>query len=247
MASPTKRKPWNGCSGAHASLCPGIRDVTSAAAFLSKTYARVGVSAGPTSIAAIGDNMTRARVGRVIAGLVLTAIHALAPAAHAQQGSSAPARDLSELRRIVRYGETVVVTSVSGQVLRGTLAEVMVDRNAVAVDVNEIRLDLPVSGIRTIDIKEKDPLGNGALKGALYGLAGTFILALMSNESGFFEDFGAMAVLTVPLGAFFGAYVDNAHDARRTIYRGPARSAGSSARPMATTIEPRAFAIRIVW
>ncbi|MGD8331665.1 MAG: hypothetical protein PVJ49_19695 [Acidobacteriota bacterium] len=182
----------------------------------------------------------------VIVGLIVVSAFGTTRRATAQQPTRPPARDLSELWRSARYGETVIVTGVSGQVLRGTLAEVMVERGAVAVDVNEIRLELPVDGIHTIDIKERDPLGDGALKGALYGFAGAFALALISDEGGFFENVGAMAVGSVPLGTFFGAYIDSVHDARRTIYRGPALSSALTA-PARTGIEPWTFAVRIVW
>ena len=72
---------------------------------------------------------------------------------------------------MVRPGDTVFVTSKSGDELKARVVGVVVDRDAFLVDVDEVRLELPASSIREIQLEVRDPLRNGALIGASLGAA----------------------------------------------------------------------------
>jgi hypothetical protein len=187
------------------------------------------------------------RVLVVSAGFVCALCWAAHPVA-AQTAGSRPATDLSELRFRVRPGETVLVTSNAGDSLRGTLRGIDVDRGLVLVDVNRLPLRLPASGIHMIRRQYRDPLGNGALIGALHGLVVSLLwAALGSDEPNSTEFFGSLW-LTAPLGAGFGAWVDSLHQGRELVFRQgfgdlpPPFEAPTGTRP------PRfALAFRVEW
>ncbi len=159
----------------------------------------------------------------VAAAVISVALNlAASPAFAAPQGPTrTPARDLSELRFLVRRGDTVFVTSESGDELKASFVGVVVDRDAFLVDVGEVRLQLPASGIREIQLEVRDSLRNGALIGAAHALAVTLLLLATHDHTvgGAFREFLGISLFTAPLGAGLGAAIDAGHKGLETIYR----------------------------
>ncbi len=165
--------------------------------------------------------MRKAGSGEVAAAVISLALNlAASPAFGAPQGPTrTPARDLSELRFLVRPGDTVFVTSESGDELKATVVGVVVDRDAFLVDVDGVRLELPASGIREIHLEVRDPLRNGVLIGAGIGLAATLLLVAISDDDTAGQEFLGFSLFTVPIGAGLGAAIDATHKGREPIYR----------------------------
>ncbi len=166
----------------------------------------------------------------VAAAVISVALNlAASPAFAAPQGPTrTPVRDLSDLRFLVRRGDTVFVTSESGDELKASFVGVVVDRDAFLVDVGEVRLQLPASGIREIQLEVRDSLRNGALIGAAHALAVTLLLVAIGHDHTVgraFREFLGFSLFTVPLGAGLGAAIDAAHKGREPIYR-PADGGG---------------------
>ena len=171
--------------------------------------------------------MRKAGSREVATALISLALNLAASSAFAapQGPSRTPARDLSELRFLVRGGDTVFVTSTSGDELKANVMGVVVDRDAILVEVNEVRLELPANGIREIQLEVRDSLRNGALIGAAHALAATLLLVAISDDGTGGREFLAFSLFTVPIGAGLGAVIDAAHKGREPIYR-PANGGG---------------------
>ncbi len=165
--------------------------------------------------------MWKAGSREVAAAVISLALNlAASPAFAAPQGPTrTPVRDLSDLRFLVRRGDTVFVTSKSGDELKANVVGVVVDRDAVLVDVGEVRLQLPASGIREIQLEVRDSLRNGALIGAAHALAATLLLVAISDDDIVAREFLSFSLFIVPLGAGLGAAIDAAHKGREPIYR----------------------------
>lgn len=80
--------------------------------------------------------MRKAGSREVAAAVISLALNLAASPAFAapQAPTRTPARDLSELRFLVRRGDTVFVTSESGDELKASVVGVVVDRDAFLVD-----------------------------------------------------------------------------------------------------------------
>jgi hypothetical protein len=174
---------------------------------------------------------------------------AASPAFAAPQGPPrTPARRLSELRFLVRRGDAVFITSASGDELKASVVGVDVDRDAFLVDVDEVRLELPASGIREIHLEVRDPLRNGVLIGAGIGLAATLLLVAISDDDTAGQEFLGFSLFTVPIGAGLGAAIDATHKGRELIYR-PTNGGGLPfIEPLAGSRTRRlGFSITVVW
>ncbi len=186
----------------------------------------------------------------VLAVVISLALNLAASPAFAapQRPTRTPARDLSELRFLVRHGDTVFVTSKSGDELKASVVGVVVDRDAILVDVDEVRLELPASGIREIQLEVRDSLRNGALIGAAHALAATLLLVAISDDGTGGREALALSLFIVPIGAGLGAAINAAHKGREPIYR----PAGGSGLPFIEPLtgsrtRPWEFSITVVW
>ena len=194
--------------------------------------------------------MRKAGSREVATAVISLALNLAASPAFAapQAPTQTPARDLSELRILVRRGDTVFVTSESGDELKATVVGVVVDRDAFLVDVDGVRLELPASGIREIHLEVRDPLRNGVLIGAGIGLAATLLLVAISDDGTGGREALALSLFIVPIGAGLGAAIDAAHKGREPIYR-PAGGGGLSFIEPLTGSRTRRweFSITVVW
>ena len=148
----------------------------------------------------------------------------------------------------MKRGDTVFVTSKSGDELKANVVGVVVDRDAILVDVDEVRLELPASGIREIQLEVRDSLRNGALIGAAHALAVTLLLVAISKDDTAGREFLGFSLFTVPIGAGLGAAIDAAHKGREPIYR-PAGGGGLPFIEPLTGSRTRRweFSITVVW
>ena len=171
------------------------------------------------------------------------------PAFAAPQGPTrTPARDLSELRFLVRRGDTVFVTSESGDELKASVVGVVVDRDVFLVDVDEVRLELPASGIRKIQLEVRDPLRNGALIGAGLVLAAILLDVAIHDHDVVAREFLSSSLFIVPLGAGLGAAIDAAHKGREPIYRPGDDGSLPFIKPLTGSRTRRLeFSITVVW
>jgi len=189
------------------------------------------------------------RLCLALVAIVIAGMASIAPA-HAQgQGSSRdPHHDLSRIQGRLRTGDRLHVTSKTGEVLAVRLESVDVARDLLLVSLNGIPLDLPASGIRTIEVSRRDPLTNGAWIGAAHGLGITLLMVAISDDDTALREFVGFSLLTVPLGAGIGAAIDAAHWQRELVYRdGFPGVWGKSGSIQATPAGRFAFSLRVVW
>jgi len=136
----------------------------------------------------------------------------------AQQLPEVSARQLAALSQ--RERETVLVTSTSGSVMKGTIVGVDLENEIVKLQRNDgLRLNLPAEHIRRIERVNRDSVRNGALIGAATGFGFAALMCANCNEG--FYAIAAVSLLSVPIGALIGAGWDLAYSSRETIYRGP--------------------------
>lgn len=171
---------------------------------------------------------------------VLAAISSSVPAgAHAQGLPPTAARQFAELARQNLFGQQVKVTSTGGVVLRGTILDVDGDREILELRTDTTDFRLPATGIRRIERRVRDPLGNGAWIGAACGLGFALVYGAGASGAG---GATAAAIFTVPLGAAIGVGIDFAYNAPETLYS----HAPLSAQPPAAEDRP-VLTFRLVW
>ena len=153
--------------------------------------------------------------------LSLALVMACAVPASAQQASS-----FEQLQLLVKPGDVIVVTDSSGKATKGKIESL----SSVLLRLNANKNIRDYSQIDAVEIKQRrpDPLGNGALGGALAG-AGFGGLVLIGCSDGGCDAATVAGVLGIftGLGAGVGVGIDALIIRQQTIYRAP-RSAASS-------------------
>ena len=147
--------------------------------------------------------------------------------------ATAPAQELAgtfdQLRVLVKPGDALTVTDVSGLRLRGTLAEL--SSSSLVLEVSGTRRALQSAEIDAIEKRGADSLRNGALIGlaAGAGLFGT-VIGATTGDRGYAVG---GAVVYGGIGAGIGVGIDALIEGRRVIY-----AASRSTTWNSTTIAP---------
>ena len=156
-------------------------------------------------------------------GLALLVVAAIPSAAHAQS----PAASFDDLRRLLKNGQTIVVTDTSGHRVKGTLRDVTTSPPslAIAAPVPQTFAADAIAEIRTTD-----RVWNGALIGAGIGSAlALWDYAIDPSEPGN----GPIFMFAIGTGAAIGAGID-ALRSGRVVYRAGARARTLAITPIAT-------------
>jgi len=163
-----------------------------------------------------GSNVTLAAVG------VALALLASPPEVVAQQrASQTPAHDVAGLRFILRSGDTVVVTTRTGEEVRAEVVGVLTDPDAVLVAAGSLRRTLREGDIEQVHVEVGDPLTDGVLRGVGWSLGGALVLTAITKEGNALGRFGAFALLAIPVGAGLGAAIDSAHKDLELVFQRP--------------------------
>jgi hypothetical protein len=149
------------------------------------------------------------------------------------------ANSFTELRLLVRPGDTVSVTSTTGREVTGRITEL--SSSTLALMVGGQQRDLREAEVVTIRQRRGDSLQNGALAGlCIGGLLGGAAGASLGPEHRAQIAFWA-AVMYGGLGAGLGAGVDALISTREVIYE---RADGQGVRlSMSLTLRPRRKAV----
>lgn len=140
----------------------------------------------------------------------------------AQDPAASSRQRLADLQRSLNRGDIIFVVNATGVEQKGAIADLRTERDSIVLDVEGGRVVIAISEVRAIDLEVKDSLKNGALWGVAYGLAASLLLAVVSKEDEFINDFAVFSMLTVPIGAGVGAAFDATHKQRQPVYRRPA-------------------------
>jgi hypothetical protein len=153
--------------------------------------------------------------------------------AEAQQATS-----FEQLQLLVKAGDTVSVTTSSGQVVKGEIATL--SQSSIRLVENGVARDLAEADVSEIKQRRGDPLGNGARNGAIAGAAFGLISAFFNDcrkVSCGADRVAAFGVMTA-LGTGIGVGIDALIVRTQVIYRPRGRiSTGLSIRPLLTTRE----------
>jgi hypothetical protein len=155
----------------------------------------------------------------------------------------------------VRAGDTVWVETRDGQRHKGRVSSVTATRLALQIDRRDT--EFPATDIRSITRKDRDGIGDGAGRGALYGLlAGTAlgVIAVLSDcdndGAGSVCSPGGVAVLGGLFGSFgagvgagLGLVVDALRTSPREVWRAPGISPTV---PGVPSVGRRAMGVRLV-
>ncbi len=161
----------------------------------------------------------------VFVGLCLAAM----PSAAVAQGI---AKNLDELRLLVRAGETVSVTDVSRNETSGKILSL--SASAITLEVDGRPREFKEAEVSRITQRRGDPLGNGALWGLAAG-AGLIGLSMLPTLE---EGDGGIAVLVIAvfggIGAAIGVGIDSRITRRQVIFEPPAGATAVSVVPLMT-------------
>jgi hypothetical protein len=148
-----------------------------------------------------------------------------------------PAHSLKELESRVHIGDTVRIVDSAGQKTQGKFESISESSLRIRVEgsVREFR----EPAIREVQREFRDPIGNGAFKGALIG-GGAGLAAGVVIATGEACESGACAMQAVALagamgagiGAASGALVDSLKHSYATIFTGPTLNRGWSVSPI---------------
>jgi hypothetical protein len=136
----------------------------------------------------------------------------------------------SDLTRILRAQETVIVSDLKGRRTKGTVTAV--DEDSLSLVTNggtQTFREFEVSTVRVAD-----GISNGVLIGAAAGLGAALgILATVSSGDGYVLPSAKVGapVLLSGIGALVGALVDHAH-AGRILCASPGRKSGLAIAPL---------------
>ena len=130
-------------------------------------------------------------------------------AAHAQT----VATSFEELRRILKNGQTIVVTDTAGQRITGKVREVSTSPPSLGIDGPQPRTFRADS---VAEIRTTDRVLNGALIGAGVG-TGLALWDYLIDPSE--PGNGAIFAVAIGLGTAMGAGIDALIDRRRILYR----------------------------
>ena len=153
----------------------------------------------------------RCEVQRFV-GVVLLGLGVLGLAGAA--GGQVPASSFEELRLITRVGKSVTVVGPDGQAVTGNLLDVSPEHLTVLVKRQPIEFER--WQVRLVQERYDDPVGDGALKGAVWAAAPALILT--ANWCPFCLR---VAVGYGVFGALFGTLVDAGVQSTRPIYLPP--------------------------
>ena len=129
------------------------------------------------------------------------------------------ANSFTELRLLVRPGDTVSVTDTTGREVTGKIAEL--SPSSLALVVSGRRRDLREVDVTTIRQRRGDSLQNGALIGMCIG-GGLVLAAVAAADDADLGGWGvAMTVTYAGIGAGVGAGVDALIVTRQVIYEQP--------------------------
>lgn len=168
---------------------------------------------------------------RALALIALLIVPALAQAQQA-------AATFEQLQVLVKPGDTLWITDMSGTEFTGRLLGISHD--AIEVEVAEESRRLTASEVQRIVQRHADPVTNGLLIGAGVGggLAAVGIAVACAQEDASCRGDGPVIALGIAiwavLGAGIGAIVDVLHKSKREVYLAPmpAREPALSAGPI---------------
>ena len=143
------------------------------------------------------------------------------------------AGSFDQLRVLVKPGDTLRVTDKTGQVIRGSIAEL--SASSLALQVSGVRRTFLESDIASIYQRRPDSIANGAKWGFAVG-AGLGVLGAVSIVREY--DDGGVALIPVlglvygAIGAGAGAGLDAMHSSEQAIYARRGTSARVTLRPI---------------
>ena len=150
-----------------------------------------------------------------------------------QEASAQTATSFEQLQVLVQKGDKVSVTDVAGKVTKGRIEDVSTSSLRLVRD--RMSIELPEANI--LEIKKKDPLGNGAKNGALVGagafggLAALVLFAFCERPECIPTAMAGTALFAgigAGIGAAIGVGIDAIGNRSSTVYR--AKPRGSAAR-----------------
>ena len=148
----------------------------------------------------------------------------------AAAGAQVPASSFEELRFVARIGQNVTVTGPDGTAVTGKLLDLSTDR--LTLQVKQQPFDFDQRQVRLIQEKYSDPVGNGALAGAIWAGVPSLLLTLEICPYCL-----QIAVGYAAFGALIGTVVDLNVQSMRPIYLPPA-GGGSRSRLIVTGGRP---------
>jgi len=159
--------------------------------------------------------------GRIVTCLAVGIVLVAAPAAEAQ----GVAYTFTELRLLVRPGETISVVDAAGREMTGRIVELWPSKLALrrAAGTHEVL----ERDVQTIWQRRGDSLRNGALWGLGSGaaLGGLAALAMLGGHEGTTGWAAILAAFYGGIGAGIGVGVDALVQSRQVIYARPAAEA----------------------
>src|SRR5262245_29434740 len=149
------------------------------------------------------------------------------------------ASSFEQLQPLVQKGDKVSVTETDGKVTKGRIEEV----SSSALRLLRDRMPIELPEARVLEIKKKDPIGNGARMGAIVGgaigggLGGLVAAAFCERDAYCILGTAASVAVFGGIGAGTGAGIGVAIDAimhrSKTVYRAtPGRSARFNIAPV---------------
>jgi hypothetical protein len=174
--------------------------------------------------------------------LIVLVLCVAAPTAAAAQGI---ATTFQELRLLVRPGDNVTVTDVSGREVSGKITDLSASSLALMVDGQP--REWRETEVATIRQRRGDSLGNGALIGLGIGAGVTAIgIAILANGDTYDVNGGEAALVTAiygGLGAAIGTGIDALITRRQVVFE--KRSASGIAFQVAPLLTPTRTGARL--
>ncbi len=109
-----------------------------------------------------------------------------------------------------------VVVVVPGGTWRGQLVDID-DRSVTIQPPGRAPVTLPLSNVLRVEARKRDPIGNGALIGAIVLLVQCLAVCGQGLDNS--GDLGAVVLFNTVVGAGIGAAIDAAHTSRVTLYK----------------------------
>lgn len=154
------------------------------------------------------------------------------------------ARSFEQLRALVRVGDTVTVTDVTGRERQGTIAELSSSSlglmaRGTCTDFSEMDLDT---------VSRRDSRWNGTLWGLVAGASlGTLLEKSLADEYGRDDiDVGSVVAPFAGIGAGVGFAVDAMIKGRRVLYARPGSVTGSATVSAAWNARQKGMVVSLV-
>jgi hypothetical protein len=155
------------------------------------------------------------------------------------------AHSFSELRLLVREGQTVTVVDATGREVKGRIASLTETTLVLGTGGGRTWQETDVATIRQ---RRQDSLGNGALVGLACGVGLVGVAALSSDVSGPDADWALLgAVFYGGLGAGIGVGIDALITREQDVFRGPARGPQVRLQPLWQPTGGRGLRVAIVF